>query len=82
MSILLSILCVSCYIVHSYFSCRAVVDHSIGKELPSVAVESFEYFPGRGLTATLNGTKVRLLSRNFSDVHLHIYLHLHKIVYV
>ncbi|QDP16882.1 hypothetical protein Tsubulata_009111 [Turnera subulata] len=33
---------------------RAVVDHSSGKDLPSVSVESFEYFPGRGLTATLN----------------------------
>ncbi|XP_019057411.1 PREDICTED: probable cadmium/zinc-transporting ATPase HMA1, chloroplastic [Tarenaya hassleriana] len=34
---------------------RAVVDHSIGKELPSVSIESFEYFPGRGLIATVNG---------------------------
>lgn len=33
---------------------RAVVDHSEGKDLPSVSVESFEYFPGRGLTATVN----------------------------
>ncbi|XP_021633151.1 probable cadmium/zinc-transporting ATPase HMA1, chloroplastic isoform X2 [Manihot esculenta] len=33
---------------------RAVVDHCIDKDLPSVSVESFEYFPGRGLTATLN----------------------------
>ncbi|KAL5556924.1 hypothetical protein UlMin_039160 [Ulmus minor] len=33
---------------------RAVVDHSVGKDLPSVSVESFEYFPGRGLIATLN----------------------------
>ncbi|RDY10360.1 putative cadmium/zinc-transporting ATPase HMA1, chloroplastic, partial [Mucuna pruriens] len=32
----------------------AVVDHSEGKDLPSVSVESFEYFPGRGLTATVN----------------------------
>ncbi|XVF61254.1 hypothetical protein PTKIN_Ptkin08bG0115500 [Pterospermum kingtungense] len=36
---------------------RAVVDHSVGKDLPSVSVESFEYFPGRGLTATLNGAE-------------------------
>ncbi|KAK4840787.1 hypothetical protein QYF36_018146 [Acer negundo] len=36
---------------------RAVVDHSMGKDLPSVSIESFEYFPGRGLTATLNGIK-------------------------
>ncbi|KAL0733744.1 hypothetical protein Bca4012_009954 [Brassica carinata] len=33
---------------------RAMVDHSIGKDLPSVSVERFEYFPGRGLTATVN----------------------------
>ncbi|KAI5581846.1 hypothetical protein BDE02_07G044800 [Populus trichocarpa] len=33
---------------------RAVVDHSIGKDLPSVSVDSFEYFPGKGLVATLN----------------------------
>ncbi|XP_010429275.1 PREDICTED: probable cadmium/zinc-transporting ATPase HMA1, chloroplastic [Camelina sativa] len=33
---------------------RAMVDHSVGKDLPSVSVESFEYFPGRGLTATVN----------------------------
>ncbi|KAK6923089.1 hypothetical protein RJ641_011393 [Dillenia turbinata] len=32
---------------------RAVVDHSVGKDLPSVSVESFEYLPGRGLFATL-----------------------------
>ncbi|XP_010437243.1 PREDICTED: probable cadmium/zinc-transporting ATPase HMA1, chloroplastic [Camelina sativa] len=36
---------------------RAVVNHSVGKDLPSVFVESFEYFPGRGLTATVNGVK-------------------------
>ncbi|XP_031253627.1 probable cadmium/zinc-transporting ATPase HMA1, chloroplastic [Pistacia vera] len=34
---------------------RAVVDHSTGKDLPSVSIESFEYFPGKGLTATVNG---------------------------
>ncbi|XP_065876473.1 probable cadmium/zinc-transporting ATPase HMA1, chloroplastic isoform X2 [Euphorbia lathyris] len=33
---------------------RAVVDHSIGKDLPAISVERFECFPGRGLTATLN----------------------------
>lgn len=32
---------------------RAVVDHSKGEDLPSVSVENFEYFPGKGLTATL-----------------------------
>ncbi|CAK9315666.1 unnamed protein product [Citrullus colocynthis] len=36
---------------------RAVVDHSVGKDLPSISVESFEYFPGRGLIATLHGIK-------------------------
>lgn len=39
-------------------NCRAVVDHSEGKDLPSVSVESFEYFPGRGLTATVNSIEV------------------------
>ncbi|CAN0863898.1 Probable cadmium/zinc-transporting ATPase HMA1, chloroplastic [Linum grandiflorum] len=33
---------------------RAVVDHSIGKDLPTISVEKFEYYPGRGLIATLN----------------------------
>ena len=37
---------------------RAVVDHSEGKDLPSISVESFEYFPGRGLTATVNSIEV------------------------
>ncbi|BBH05953.1 heavy metal atpase 1 [Prunus dulcis] len=37
---------------------RAVVDHSEGKDLPTVSVESFEYFPGRGLIATLNGIEL------------------------
>ncbi|KAJ8764345.1 hypothetical protein K2173_006085 [Erythroxylum novogranatense] len=37
---------------------RAVVDHSIGKDLPSVSVETFEYFPGRGLTATVNNVEL------------------------
>ncbi|XP_021907905.1 probable cadmium/zinc-transporting ATPase HMA1, chloroplastic [Carica papaya] len=36
---------------------RAVVDHSIGKDLPSVSVESFECFPGKGLVATLLGAE-------------------------
>lgn len=31
------------------------------KDLPSVSVETFEYFPGRGLTATLNNTEVEFL---------------------
>ncbi|KAG5528607.1 hypothetical protein RHGRI_029332 [Rhododendron griersonianum] len=33
---------------------RAVVDHSVGKDLPSFSVESFENLPGRGLFATLS----------------------------
>lgn len=33
---------------------RAVVDHSIGKDLPRVSVESFENLPGRGLLATIS----------------------------
>ncbi|XP_052196373.1 probable cadmium/zinc-transporting ATPase HMA1, chloroplastic isoform X2 [Diospyros lotus] len=36
---------------------RAVVDHSIGKDLPSVSVESFENLPGRGLFATLSSVE-------------------------
>lgn len=35
-----------------------MVDHSIGKDLPSVSVESFECFPGKGLVATLLGAEV------------------------
>lgn len=30
----------------------------MGKELPAVAVESFECLPGRGVVATLSGVKV------------------------
>lgn len=41
-----------------FVCCRAVVDHCVGKDLPSISVESFEYFPGRGLIATLNNTQV------------------------
>lgn len=37
---------------------RAVLDHSVGKDLPVVAVESFESLPGRGVVATLSGIKV------------------------
>ncbi|KAL6222633.1 hypothetical protein ACLB2K_006025 [Fragaria x ananassa] len=37
---------------------RAVVDHSEGEDLPPVSVESFEYFPGRGLVATVNGNEL------------------------
>ena len=43
------------YSLHDH---RAVLDHSVGKELPAVAVESFECLPGRGVAATLSGVKV------------------------
>ncbi|KAL6551755.1 putative cadmium/zinc-transporting ATPase hma1, chloroplastic [Orobanche gracilis] len=36
---------------------RALVDHSIGKDLPPVSVESFENLPGRGLFATISSPK-------------------------
>lgn len=36
---------------------RAVVGHSVGKDLPSISIESFESIPGRGLFATLSGIK-------------------------
>ncbi|KAL6530107.1 putative cadmium/zinc-transporting ATPase hma1, chloroplastic [Orobanche minor] len=38
---------------------RALVDHSIGKDLPPVSVESFENLPGRGLFATISSPKDR-----------------------
>lgn len=52
---------------------RAVVDHSIGEDLPSVSVESFESVPGRGLVATLNriesGTEVgKMLKASLGSV--------------
>lgn len=34
------------------------MDHSTGKDLPSVSVESFENLPGRGLFATLSSIEV------------------------
>eukprot|EP00250_Pteridium_aquilinum_P003795 c14080_g1_i1 orf=219-2813(-) len=36
---------------------RAVVDHSEGKVLPTLAIENFESIPGRGLEATISGLK-------------------------
>lgn len=39
---------------------RAVVDHSVGQDLPSVSVESFENLPGRGLFATLSSVEAGL----------------------
>ncbi|CAM0909575.1 unnamed protein product [Alopecurus aequalis] len=38
---------------------RAVLKHSVGRDLPVVAVESFESLPGRGVVATLSGIKAR-----------------------
>lgn len=54
-------------------NCRAVVEHSEGKNLPSVSVENFEYFPGRGLTATVNSIEVLgycvHCSTRYSNIH-------------
>ncbi|XP_042380416.1 probable cadmium/zinc-transporting ATPase HMA1, chloroplastic [Zingiber officinale] len=36
---------------------RALVDHSLGKNLPDIYIHSFECLPGRGLFATLTGIK-------------------------
>uniref|UniRef100_A0A453SSR2 P-type ATPase A domain-containing protein n=1 Tax=Aegilops tauschii subsp. strangulata TaxID=200361 RepID=A0A453SSR2_AEGTS len=44
---------------------RAVLKHSVGRDLPVVAVESFESLPGRGVVATLSGIKVTLF--HFED---------------
>ncbi|KAM0912571.1 hypothetical protein ACQ4PT_012727 [Festuca glaucescens] len=38
---------------------RAVLNHSVGRDLPVVAVESFESLPGRGVVATLSGIKAK-----------------------
>lgn len=38
------------------------MDHSIGKDLPPVSVESFENLPGRGLLATISSIEVLYLS--------------------
>lgn len=38
------------------------MDHSIGKDLPPVSVESFENLPGRGLFATISSIEVVNLS--------------------
>ncbi|KAK9670331.1 hypothetical protein RND81_13G194300 [Saponaria officinalis] len=36
---------------------RAVVDHSMGLDLPSISIESFQSVPGRGLYATVSGSE-------------------------
>jgi hypothetical protein len=45
-------------IIDKKFAHRAVLGHSIGKDLPLVSVESFECLPGMGVAATLSGIKV------------------------
>lgn len=51
--------CLNLFITHSvHYLCRAVIDHSAGKDLPSLSVESFENLPGRGVFATLSSTEV------------------------
>ncbi|KAG2613853.1 hypothetical protein PVAP13_4KG392400 [Panicum virgatum] len=49
---------------------RAVLDHSVGKELPAVAVESFECLPGRGVAATLSGVKARNNENELSEASI------------
>ncbi|KAJ6796066.1 putative cadmium/zinc-transporting ATPase HMA1, chloroplastic isoform X1 [Iris pallida] len=49
---------------------RAVVDHSLGKELPSISVQSFESLPGRGLLATLTGIKSGNEDKDFLNASL------------
>ncbi|VFQ69195.1 unnamed protein product [Cuscuta campestris] len=40
---------------------RAFLDHSSGKDLPSISVESFENLPGRGVFATLSSAEAGLV---------------------
>ncbi|KAK8955629.1 hypothetical protein KSP40_PGU012892 [Platanthera guangdongensis] len=51
---------------------RAVVDHSVGRDLPNVFVESFESLPGRGLSASLTriktGKSYQLLDASLGSV--------------
>jgi hypothetical protein len=61
-------------LMYSLHDHRAVLDHSVGKELPVVAVESFECLPGRGVAATLSGVKVRLTSIIFFNQQSHLEL--------
>ncbi|KAJ4816369.1 Heavy metal ATPase 1 [Rhynchospora pubera] len=49
---------------------RAVLDHSLGKDLPEVGVESFECLPGQGLYATLSGIKSARSKNNLSKASL------------
>lgn len=49
------------FFLFGHFTFRAVVDHSMGKDLPSFSVQNLEYFPGRGLVATLDGTEVMIM---------------------
>lgn len=50
------------------------MDHSAGKELPPVVVESFENVPGRGLLATVNRTKVMQFVCVYISFGLYCYL--------
>lgn len=54
------LLCIYCQKISSLFFAfhRAVVNHSAGKDLPFVSVESFVNLPGRGLSATLSRSEV------------------------
>lgn len=49
---------------------RAVVDHSVGKDLPNVFVESFESLPGRGLSASFTRIKTENGSYQLLDASL------------
>ncbi|KAJ1285594.1 hypothetical protein BS78_03G290800 [Paspalum vaginatum] len=55
---------------YSWHDYRAVLDHSVGKELPAVAVESFECLPGRGVAATLSGVKARHNENELSEASI------------
>lgn len=67
--------CLKVFPTYYFICCRAVVDHSVGKDLPSVAVESFESVPGRGLMATLNRNEVMFLVLASSSFLMLIYFH-------
>lgn len=48
------------------------MDHSIGKDLPPVSVESFENLPGRGLLATISCSEVLKFKLLWIYVHASI----------
>ncbi|XP_057959241.1 probable cadmium/zinc-transporting ATPase HMA1, chloroplastic isoform X2 [Malania oleifera] len=49
---------------------RAIVEHSVGKDLPSLSVENFESFPGRGLSATLTSIEPGIGTGEFMKASL------------